>query len=179
MPVKTLQKIRDQAILLGPRPSQTRDRHVLVVGHDDPMIVRLHFTPFSSFRRNQRYYPSSRSKNPVYVTFNNQSSKNRRCYSFYCEFYFLAWRFFSGEEKCQGVRMFICLEASPRLIKSGMTYGMTRVPTPTEFRICGRWRMLRRGITENNPSEVFPSVQVHVGGVSAVLQLDRYTLLDF
>lgn len=132
--------------------------------------------PSHHFRRNQRYYPSTRSKNPVYVTFNNQSSKNRRRYSFYCEFYFLAWRFFSREEKCQGVRMFICLEASPRLIKSGMTYGMTRVPTPTEFRICGRWRMLRRGITENNP---FPSVQVHVGGVSAVLQLDRYTLLDF
>lgn len=32
-----------------------------------------------------------------------------------------------------------------------------------------------RGITENNPSEVFPSVQVHVDGV----QLDRYTLLEF
>lgn len=97
MPVKTLQKIRDQAILLGPRPPQTGDRHVLVVGHDDPMIVRLHFTPFSSFRRNQRYYPFTRSKNPVYVTFNNQSSKNRRRYSFYCELSCMAI-FFGGRK---------------------------------------------------------------------------------
>lgn len=48
MPVKVLQKIRDQAILVGPRPPQTGDRHFLVaVVHDEPMIVRLHphFTP--------------------------------------------------------------------------------------------------------------------------------------
>lgn len=63
--------------------------------------------------------------------------------------------------------MFICLEAS--LVKSGMTYEMTRVPTPTEFRICGRSRMLegRESPKITRVSEVFPSVQVHVvGGVA-------------
>lgn len=112
-----------------------------------------------------------------HVTF-NQTSKNRRHYSFYQDsrrdFFGRGWE--EGEKRKMSRRSYVYLPWSLALVKSGMTYEMTRVPTPTEFRICGRWRMLRRGITENNPSEVFPSVQVHVGGV---LQLDRYTLLEF
>lgn len=114
MPVKILQKIRDQAILLGPRPPQAEDRHVLVVGHDDPMIVRLHFTPFSSSRRNQCYYPSIRK-----IPRNFQSTKLPKIVDT-THFTKIRVAIFSGgggrrgkKEKCQGVRMFICLEASP------------------------------------------------------------------
>lgn len=88
MPVKVLQKIRDQAILLGPRPPQTGDRHVLVaVVHDDPMIVRLHphFTPLLIVSLKTRVM----EKFHVF----NESSKNRRHHSsheFSCKIFFLA-----------------------------------------------------------------------------------------
>lgn len=115
MPVKILQKIRDQAILLGPRPPQAEDRHVLVVGHDDPMIVRFHFTPFSSSRRNQCYYPSTR-KIPRNFQPNFQKSSTLLILPRF------ASRFFregvGGGGKKKNVKAFVCLFAlKPRLGK--------------------------------------------------------------